>query len=677
MKGAENWREYRKKHPGIRGKRNKPDWEFVGVDGESTTDADGFSHYQILAASVRGKTYSIEDKEQLSTVQCLEFLLNLPRRRQRVCVCGFAFNYDVNHLLVDLRDNWRKVKRLSKGDYVGIYIDNRHRYVIKNIPKKALEIWKKEKRGRQWVNTNYVRVYDVFGFFQCSFLKAIEEHKIGNPEQKAVIEEFKARRGEDLRLDWDGWKRYNAIECDLLILLMDDFYRLLKSEDIHLSNWWGAGAIAAFWYKQHDIKSHLVKEFGREIDDDIKRAFFGGHIQRLKVGVFPCPVYHYDICSAYPWGQKDLPSLKGTWRETDHYEPGEKWALYEVEWDFRSVWDNEQSYGPLPVRTKHGTNVYPVWSAGTIGVFWEPEVTAVLKHWPQCITILKGRIFTPETDHKPFEWIGPLFLRRNLLKMQGDPRNIPLKLGLNSLYGKTVQAIGKNPPYQSYMWGGLTTSKTRAKVIEAIALDPSAAIAAATDGLFTTRPLPLETGTSLGDWQEEPIIHNFELYANGVYRGTEEGGKKILKARGMQDKEFNFDALRELFLATKPEDMQWMCFKHKIKRFNGYQLACHRNKPELFCRWTEEDRQFYITGLDCFRPLPTDLPNVYRIQCTMGFNAGKLAPPRKRKARIYERLSDELLELEDKLAELEQPGDSENSLIPWTGTNLSLGQMKG
>jgi len=668
MKGAANWREYAKKYPGRRGNKNKPDWEFVAVDGESTTDAEGYSHYQILAASVRGKIYSIEDKEQLSTVQCLEFLLNLPHRRQRVCVCGFAYNYDVNHILVDLRHTWRKMQRLSRGDYVGIYIDSRHRYVIKNIPKKALEIWRKEKAGKRWKNTGYVRVYDVFGFFQCSFLRAIEEHKVSNPEQHAIIEEFKARRGEDLRLDWQGWKKYNEIECHLLVQLMNDFYKLLKAEDIHLSNWWGAGAIAAYWYKQHDIKSHLVKKFTPEIDEDIGRAYFGGHIQRLKVGIFPCPVYHYDICSAYPWGQKQLPSLKGTWRETDHFEPDEEWAMYEVEWDFTSVWNEEQSYGPLPVRTKHGTNVYPIKSAGTIGVFWAPEVSAVLKHWPQCVTVSKGRVFTPDTDHKPFAWVNPLFLRHNLLKLGGDPRNIPLKLGLNSLYGKTVQAIGKDPPYQSYMWGGLVTSLTRARVIEAIALDVPAVIAAATDGLFAIRPMPIITGTNLGDWQQEEDLEEFELYANGVYRGYywKKGERKLLlKARGMQDKEFNFDALRELFLTTSPEQMHQLCFEHKIKRFNGYQLACHRNKPELFCKWTIEDRQFFITGLDCFRPIPTDLANVYRIKCTMGVNAGKLKPPKRRKARVYDRSIDDELEREERLAELEQPGDSENSPILW------------
>ena len=642
----------------VRGKSKRSDWEFIAVDGEGSTDAEGTSIYQILSAYGRRGEQSIEALEGLSTIACLEFLLGLPYRKQKICVCGYGFTYDVCNIIKDV--SWSKLQRLTKDETIGIYIDRNHRYKIRCIYKKSFEIWKMERIEKQWRIIKYVRVYDVIGFFQTSFLKAIEERKLGTPEENAIIEEFKARRGENLENDWQGWKRYNATECRLLVALMNDFNKVLNGVDIHLTNWWGAGAIAAYWFKHYKVKEHLVQSFNEEIDDDIKRAFFGGQIQRLRIGIFNTPVYHYDLCSAYPWGQEQLPSLVGEWRETDHFEPDEPWALYEIDWDFSSVWNDSSSYGALPYRTKHGSIVYPKKGAG---IYWFPEVAAVIKHWPQCIKVVRGRVYKPESDAKPFEWIREKFLQRNALKKAKDPRNVPLKLGLNSLYGKTVQRQGMLdargnrliPPYQSYMWGGLITSLTRARMIDAVGTNPEAIIAVATDGLFSTQPLPLSLGTDLGDWMEEETLDEFELYANGVYRGSYQGGL-LIKARGVEDREFNFEEFSRLFREQEPSKIGLVGYRYKIRRFFGYKLAVHRNKPEIFRKWAEEGRFFYIIGIDCFKAHITDTPLVYRIECTFG--EGRKNPERKPRilSNHYDHRRQPEASRQDDLLDAEQPG---------------------
>jgi hypothetical protein len=65
----------------------------------------------------------------------------------------------------------------------------------------------------------------------------------------------------------------------------------------------------------------------------------------------------------------------------------------------------------------------------------------------------------------------------------------------------------------------LITAITRAKLIEAIASarDPASVIMIATDGLYSTEPLPLECSAALGSWEE--TIHNSDMFIvqSGVY----------------------------------------------------------------------------------------------------------------------------------------------------------------
>src|SRR5258707_3612510 len=231
--GNRHSEEWRKEDNKRRKKPHSIQWEFIGVDGEGST-FEGDSIYQILAANVQGEVRSIESKEGLKTVDCLEFLLGLPFRKKKVAICGYGFVYDICNMLVDLP--WRRLERLAKEDLcfypkpgeVGKII-----YKIRVIYKKSLEVWRLEKIERKWRSTGYVRVYDCIGFFQTSFLKAIERFGLPTKEEVEVIDRYKARRGENLEEDWEGWKKYNAIECRLLVRLMNEWNKTLISEGIY------------------------------------------------------------------------------------------------------------------------------------------------------------------------------------------------------------------------------------------------------------------------------------------------------------------------------------------------------------------------------------------------------------------------------------------------------------
>jgi hypothetical protein len=227
---------------------------------------------------------------------------------------------------------------------------------------------------------------------------------------------------------------------------------------------------------------------------------------------------------------------------------------------------------------------------------------------------------------QPFSWVPGLFDQRNALKRAGDPRNIPLKLGLNSLYGKTAQGEGQKdskgvrqfPPYQSYVWAGLITSMTRARIIEAIGMNPGKVLNAATDGIFSRVPLALPNrGKGLGDWDEEDTLLWFELYGNGVYRGLETNHKNdanghpiyLRRARGVEDRSFDYDSFGKIF-AVEGCDARMQVNRH---RFRGYKISSHRHNPDLFCTWGEENTTFH--ALTHFAHEATEIePHLFRVE---------------------------------------------------------------
>ena len=93
-----------------------------------------------------------------------------------------------------------------------------------------------------------------------------------------------------------------------------------------------------------------------------------------------------------------------------------------------------------------------------------------------------------------------------------------VKLGLNSLFGKTAQrqlTRYRIPPYRNYFFSGFCTAIVRARINYAIAdLGEENVFLVATDGIICNGKL--STGDRLGDWSERDVSRAIILKA-GVY----------------------------------------------------------------------------------------------------------------------------------------------------------------
>jgi hypothetical protein len=282
-------------------------------------------------------------------------------------------------------------------------------------------------------------------------------------------------------------------------------------------------------------------------------AFFGGRFEHAVVGAVTAPVELRDIGAAYPYAATMLPCLThGRWswttRNLDRIETA-RLALV--------LWTNPggagpRNWGPLPVRTVKGEIIFPL--AAVEGWSWREEFLGARAGWP-CVEAKGAWVYETDCDCKPFGFMSETYLER--LRMGDDTAGLPLKNGMNSGYGKTVQSIGHAPPFQSFVWGGNMTSHCRAQVLGAICVDPDHVLAVATDSIASDRPLvlpePRDTGTAealviskgkkgpLGAWDRKVYPRGMFFVRPGIYfpigltkeQKKEEEELKVVKGRGL------------------------------------------------------------------------------------------------------------------------------------------------
>lgn len=512
--------------------------EFVSWDGEGITREDGKHVYSLLANS-RGEY--IVNPDGLGTWECLDFICRMGVRYAKSIHVGFVFSYDTAMILfADM--NYETVKAIYEdkspygvqwGEFVISY-RNRKTLSIQRIDTELS--WKYKKVKGEWKKRKNVIescvLWDVFGFFQSSFVEAIEGWLGKDYHSLQMIKEGKLHRGTFTANEIEKFiLPYCLAEVAALDELMSLLHQCLIEADIKLSRWDGAGAVAAALLKKYGIKEHIA-DLPDKVQLAAQHAYFGGRIELCKYGRYSGTVYHYDINSAYPSVQKDCPSLKnGRWRRVSMDKRRSDFSLCRVEWDL-SCAENEEdatwSLYPFPFREENGNVIFPYCGSGW---YWWPETEAALdelstyrQRYPQAYIKVTTVYEFVEGDNtnRPFQFIDELFTIRRQWKKEGRKAEKVLKLGINSLYGKTAQSLGYDPekdripPYHSLAWAGYITSATRAKLYSACMQAPASTLMLATDGVFSLSPLSLPMSNKLGDWENE-THEEIVAVQSGVY----------------------------------------------------------------------------------------------------------------------------------------------------------------
>jgi hypothetical protein len=465
----------------------------IALDGEGYSLASGVHRYSYMAAcdenglvaelrAPRGKSITFD-------AFATWLLDELPRGALLV---GFSLGYDRTKLLESLPDAavWGLMHPEARKGRHGPRVVRTGGYRL-NMVSTLFTVRRESDRARQ-------RIWDLWRFFQSSFVVALERWKVGTPEERARIARMKLKRSS-FRGIGRAEERYCQAECKLLATLTRELLDAHEQEDLHLTHLYGPGSTAALLLKSCGAEEQNART-PKAMQLAVASAYFGGRFECSRVGPVRGPIYAYDIASAYPSALARLPCFAhGRWLHRNDWM-GDPWAVvrYRIEPHFaRSC----EAWGPLPHRLPDGNIVFPTVSAG--GWAWAVELQAAMRLHPGVVALDAWFWLQECSCPPPFEArIRDLFERR---KQWGkSARGIVLKLGLNSMYGKSAQRVGSGR-YRCMVRAGLVTATARAMLLDAIAAarDPWSILELATDSVLSREPLDLPASPfgQLGSWE--------------------------------------------------------------------------------------------------------------------------------------------------------------------------------
>jgi hypothetical protein len=607
--------------------------EIIGIDGEGLTverprPSDDFEgpmpgdhRYLYMAAwGIERKVGDLDLDPMFAaghfaperTRACLDFLLSLP---QDALILGFSLGYDYTKILEGLDDKtlfeiarpelrqgkhgprsrrWGDWESDGKrGTYKLNYIKGKfscakviygeHAFKCAHGGTSVHAGTGKECRGCKVFRS--CTVWDIYAFFQSSFIKACKLWKVVTEQEYDELATMKARRSTFRRNEWEKIKDYCGQECRKMALLAKRLLEAHEEAGLKLTSYYGAGSTAARMLKEKfDAKLFIGKPLPAMIEA-ISCGFFGGRFEMSRVGPVRQHVYSYDIASAYPYQFTFLPCLAcGHWElhrgeELQRRIEESETALIHYDLpicDSLKVDPNTDSspavWGPFPLRAyglnnhlpegdgetpglselpSNGSILYPVSSGG--GWVYREEFLTAQKFFPNVVAT-EAWIYTKNCGHQPFNDVGgerSTMPEQYLLRIAWgkEGRGIVVKLGTNSCYGKAAQSVGNAPPFQCYLWAGIVTSGCRAQLLGLMmgARDPAAILGTATDGILSTEklilPEPRETGTReksvaagkhpLGAWEAKDLEKGIMLIRPGIAFPLDAEIEAEVKARGI------------------------------------------------------------------------------------------------------------------------------------------------
>lgn len=547
--------------------RKTPLRPFCGVDGEGAgKNRQGQQHYLYLRAG----DHQLWTGKPLTTKQCLEFLLSLPKGPIYV---GFGFGYDATQILrgvADDPDHRRAMDRLTRlfrnksedeshytlwGDYGLEYLPGQYFRVC----RMATVIVKDEATGVERIVWRSIKgssrtIWETLGFFQQSFLSSLKDWHVGVADWD-MIATLKKERSEFQAIT-KRERDYCGRECVHLADMMERFRATCHAAGLSPKTWNGPGKIAAYLHDLHgtitkgEVETDTLAD-GKTLRhpeyvlDYASRAFYGGRFEVTRIGEISTSVWAYDINSAFPDAMTRLPCLRhGHWVQQNSAQLAKAKGHFVARVKFTHPNPDQMICG-LPVRQKDGRIYFPREGQG---IYWGVEIHAAIRAGA-VVEYLDGFRYHQSCKCKVFDWIPDLYAER--VKLGKDVRGIPIKLAINALYGLLVQRVGKRR-FANPIHGGLITAMTRAKLLDAVAGHHDQIVMFATDAVFSTERLgqwepggpndltpkapAITLGPELGQWSEVKHDRLFVVQP-GLYWGT----SKRPKTRGIPSESFFAD----------------------------------------------------------------------------------------------------------------------------------------
>lgn len=379
-------------------------------------------------------------------------------------------------------------------------------YRIDYFPDKALKIVK---------GHHSVSFYDIAQFFNRQSLQNAYQNNLGNLSDDYL--EIKSKRAEFsptfYRRNTSRVRNYCIQDCILTKKLAEFWINLFHDAfSFYPAKWPSSGYLAEKVLVNNGIYFPKFDSIPYEIQDLAFRSYFGGRFEIIKRG-FIGTAHLYDINSAYPYAITKIPDLtKGRWIKRKSIHNDAKLGFFEIECNIPDT-----KYIPsFPFRV-NGNIIFPSGRFITYCTLAELE-SCENDSWYK---IRNSWQFIPENDVYPYkEFIESMYQKRLKLKQNGSPMQLPIKIILNSIYGKTGQKVNRiignlfNPVIFSFITGFARAQLYRFVIENNIEKD---VVAFATDSVCSTKKLDIDSD-KLGEFSFEKSDDDVFYLQNGFYR---------------------------------------------------------------------------------------------------------------------------------------------------------------
>ena len=241
-------------------------------------------------------------------------------------------------------------------------------------------------------------------------------------------------------------------------------------------------------------------------------AYHGGWFETSGCG-YHADIAAVDLASAYPYVMYHLPDItKGTWVDGDIESEFWEWVdirkPMSIGFAEASIVFEKGDWYPLVKKSTVGTLVSPRCIRG----WFTADELAEARKWPHAQIIIGEWFYYHDPNPTyPFREFIDRFYK---IKMEAASDPVAYKVAkvmLNSLYGKTIQAVeGKAGKLWNPLYASTITGSTRARLAEFNRLNGSAALSYATDGIMlpsekfvSMPPRPAPACHNLGEWEHD------------------------------------------------------------------------------------------------------------------------------------------------------------------------------
>ena len=377
-------------------------------------------------------------------------------------------------------------------------------FKIQYYPNKMLRI----KKGH-----HSVLFYDIAQFFGTSLAEAYQNN-IGKLDESYL--EIKNQRAQFSKRFYNHNKKkirsYCITDCVLTKQLAEKWINLFHNAfSFYPAKWFSSGYLAEKVLINNGINFPKFNSIPYPVQELAFRSYFGGRFEMIQRGYIGRS-YLYDINSAYPFAISKIPDLSnGKWvrRKSIHFDA--KMGFFHVLADI----PDDFLITPFPFRS-NGSILFPSGKFETFVTLAELQAFD-----SKYYKILDSWQFVSKFDEFPYKnFIESMYEKRLKLKEEQNPLQIPFKIILNSIYGKTGQKVTRimgnlfNPVLFSFI-----TGFTRAKMYDFVRKNciENDVVAFATDSICTTKKLS-KNSKKLGDFSFDGTSDDTFYLQNGFYR---------------------------------------------------------------------------------------------------------------------------------------------------------------